>query len=222
MRNILTEEQKNNIINGYENGLGPTQIAKVIGVSRRTVASFHSKWNLNKDLPPKVKLAKTKINSRIGLFIKKIVSENPRIGYRAIPGKLAAEMPNATWIPKSRAILNFLKKNQMEKKQLLLKPPLNENSRKKRLDFATKWLVDGIDTLGNVIWTDESTFRSHPTNFKTFHWTNKSAKKEEFTVQERRQNGGYSVMFWGAISRHGRGPLLVLEGSMDSKNYIEV
>ena len=162
MRNLLNQTQKDNIISGYENGLNPRQIGKVIGVSSRTIASFYCKWKLIKDLPPKDVIPRGKIKGRMGLIIKKIISENPKIGYRSIAGQIAAEMPDATWIPKPSTILLFLKKNQMEKKQLLVKPPLNENSRKKRLDFAQKWLVDGIDTLGNVFWRDESTFRSHP------------------------------------------------------------
>lgn len=29
-------------------------------------------------------------------------------------------------------------------------------------------------------------------------------------------------MYWGCISRHGRGPLLAIDGTMNSEKYIEV
>ncbi len=84
--------------------------------------------------------------------------------------------------------------------------------------FARKWLQNGICTLENVIWTDESRVASHPNNRRLKLWTNQA----EPCYQVKMHSGGNSVMFWGSFSKHGAGRLVSLVGSMDSEKYIEV
>jgi transposase len=107
---------------------------------------------------------------------------------------------------------NFKKRNPQ------LVPPLTEVNKAKRLDFAKKWLVEGEDTLENVIWTDESRVASHPNNRKIKLWTNTA----EVKYQIKMHSGGNSVMFWGCFSKHGTGPLVSLLGTMDGPEYIKV
>ena len=45
-----------------------------------------------------------------------------------------------------------------------------------RLKFAKTWLVGGKDTLGNVIWSDETRVASNPNNRVLFHWTTSNKK----------------------------------------------
>jgi len=35
-------------------------------------------------------------------------------------------------------------------------------------------------------------------------------------------SGGRSQMFWGCISKHGVGPLITVDGTMDQNQYLEV
>lgn len=88
----------------------------------------------------------------------------------------------------------------------------------KRLAFAKKWLMDGKDTLENIIWTDESRVASHPNNRKVKLWTNTA----EVPYQVKMHSGGNMVMFWGCFSKHGTGPLVSLLGTMDGPEYIKV
>ena len=88
----------------------------------------------------------------------------------------------------------------------------------KRLAFAKKWLMDGKDTLENIIWTDESRVTSHPNNRKVKLWTNTA----EVPYQVKMHSGGNMVMFWGCFSKHGTGPLVSLLGTMDGPEYMKV
>jgi transposase len=99
-----------------------------------------------------------------------------------------------------------------------LKPPLSEVNKAKRLAFAQKWMTDGVCTMENVIWTDESRVASHPNNRRVSMWTNTA----DPCYQVKMHSGGNSVMFWGSFSKHGTGPLVSLQGTMDSKEYVTV
>jgi hypothetical protein len=49
-------------------------------------------------------------------------------------------------------------------KKSQLKPPLSENNKLKRLEYANQWMKNGLCILDNVIWTDETRVASHPNN----------------------------------------------------------
>lgn len=84
----ITESQKEIIIKSYEMGISPTIISKQIGKSATSISSFFSRWKLNKTLPPKIKLRKSAIDGRMGLLIKKQVSETPRASLKKLASKL--------------------------------------------------------------------------------------------------------------------------------------
>ena len=104
-----------------------------------------------------LKKYKTKINATVGLAIKQIVRVNPTVSLRKIPAILRNTLPNELWIPQYSAVYQFLKKTNISKKPLLLKCPISETNRKKRLEFAKTWLdKNKQDKLGIVFWTDET------------------------------------------------------------------
>jgi transposase len=69
-----------------------------------------------------------------------------------------------------------------------------------------------------VIWTDETRVASHPNNRRVSVWTN-AAKAP---VQVKIHIGGNSVMFWGCFSKHGTGPLVSIQGSVDQHEYLSI
>ena len=93
------------------------------------------------------------------MAIKSIVRETSTIAIRKIPGLLMKMLPNELWIPQKTAIFNYLKVNGFIKRAPWLKCPINERNGIKRLDFANFWQKDKKDTLGNVMWIDETKVR---------------------------------------------------------------
>jgi transposase len=221
----LTEAEKVIIINSYAAGIKPSTIALQLKKSSNAVSTFYSRYKFIKDLPPKEKKSRTKISGRLGQQIKKMVVENPKLGLRKLATKLRLEHPEASWYPsvnirtpRKSSLGTFLSDNMWKKRNPTLVPPLSRANKAKRFAFTSEWLVDGKDTLGNVIWTDESRVASHPNNRKLKVWTNTG----EVPYQVKIHSGGNSVMFWGCFSKHGTGPLVSLQGSMDGPKYIEV
>lgn len=84
--------------------------------------------------------------------------------------------------------------------------------------FANRWMTNGICTLENVIWTDETRVASNPNGRRLSVWTN----AVEAPVQVKMHSGGNSVMFWGCFSKHGTGPLFSIKGSVDQHEYLEI
>lgn len=121
-------------------------------------------------------------------------------------------------MPSYKSIGRYLKLNGYSNKKSQLKPPLSEANKIKRLSFANRWMDAGVCTLDNVIWTDETRVASHPNNRRLSVWTNQA----EAPIQVKMHSGGNSVMFWGCFSKHGTGPLVSIQGSMNSAEYIAV
>jgi hypothetical protein len=82
----ITNDEKKMIIKSYADGIAPGTIATVIGKSVASIKMFYPQWKLNSTLPPKLINNRTKIDGRMGLLIKKQVSETPKLGLK----KLAA------------------------------------------------------------------------------------------------------------------------------------
>jgi transposase len=111
-----------------------------------------------------------------------------------------------------------IKRNGFLHKKCTLKPPLTDANKLKRLFFAHKWMGNGVCTLDNVIWTDETRVASHPNNRRISVWTNQA----ETPIQVTMHSGGNSFMFWGCFSKHGTGPLVSLQETMNQVEYISV
>ena len=97
----------------------------------------------------------------------------------------------------------FLGRNQIVKKKSVLKPILSELTKKRRMDFVKKWLKNGKSELGLVIWSDETTVKSHPNTRRESAYVN---EKDPALFQAKVHSGGISQMFWGCVSERGTGP----------------
>lgn len=99
---------------------------------------------------------------------------------------------------------------------------INQINLQKRIDFAKKYSEKHPDFWKYVIWSDETTVRSHPKSKEIFYKVNSSVCREDLPVNPQVQQGGISVMFWGCFSRVGLGPLVALEGNLNSVKYLDL
>jgi transposase len=221
--NPLTEFEKIRIVDCYDKEYAPSLIAEVLGRPLSTITAFYSKYVFNSTLPAKEKVYKGQITNIMGRSIKRIVEEHPKISLRGIEHELRTNAGFVMWVPTYKTIGTYLKRCGYIKKVSWLKPFISEANRVKRLTFARRWITktnEGYgDSLGCVLWTDETTIRSHPFTRKFSEWKRSGANK---AIQEKHHTGRYSVCFWGCISKVGVGPLRVIEGTMDGKQYVKV
>lgn len=90
-----------------------------------------------------------------------------------------------------------------------------------RLGFAKTHLENDCALLSHVIWSDETKVRAHPRTGDITYWVHSSTRREDMPHNLMFHSGGISVMFWGCFSKLALGPLVVVEGNMDAKKYIQ-
>ncbi len=91
--------------------------------------------------------------------------------------------------------------------KIILKP----QNLQKRLDWIQKHKNWRLDKWKNVVWTDEKIFRLHPQNKKLRVKIKFDENVNDFALPKKQQGGG-SIMFWGAIS--GKGKILLIESKI--------
>ena len=132
-----------------------------------------------------------------------------------IPGKLKNEYPGMPWYPSATTVQSFLRRNRIHKKVLAKKCPINDVNRDKRVRFAEVWM----DDEHNIVWTDEMMVEAYPSNRRIMEYIHDDVPKDQRPVQEVMHSGKFKVMFWGFITKHGRGPIVPIFGTVDAIRY---
>lgn len=88
-----------------------------------------------------------------------------------------------------------------------------------RIEFAQRWLAMDKSKWQRVIFSDEKKFNLDGPDGFAYYWHD---LRQESRMFSKRQNGGDSLMLWGAISLFGLSDLVVCKGNMDSKRYCRV
>ena len=82
-----------------------------------------------------------------------------------------------------------------------------------------KWCHDHkrwtLDDWKNVVWSDESSFISFPTNGRVYVWRTPKQAYDPDCLLPTVKHGGGSVMIWAVISCYSASPLIPITGRMN-------
>lgn len=92
----LNNDEKHIIIKSYEEGILPSVISRQIGKSVGSIKTFYCRWKLNRDLPPKEKHNRSKIDGRMGMLIKNQVLETPKLSLKKLASKIKEKVTGGT------------------------------------------------------------------------------------------------------------------------------
>ena len=95
-------------------------------------------------------------------------------------------------------------------------PYMNDRHRLERVKWVKAVSEWGAVNWKKVIFSDEKKFNLDGPDGLACYWHDIRREKKFF---EKRQQGGESVMVWGAISYYGVGELAILDGKQDSAGY---
>lgn len=102
-------------------------------------------------------------------------------------------------------------------KKMAKKPALTARHKIKRLEWAKKHMSFGSKWF-SVIFSDEKKWNLDGPDGWAYYWHD--LRKEPKTIFSRQQ-GGKSVMVWGAFGFNGQTSLAILSGKQTSRNYQE-
>lgn len=149
-----SSEIRSLVISHYKAGKSQREIAEIVGKSRTTVQyiikRFKESGRVENKSRNSTRKALTPANER---FILRIIRENPALS----APKLTAEIKTLLNIDVNpETVRRVLKKNGFNGRAARRKPHITEKNKKKRLDFALKYV------------TKDSSFWTKVTSFKTF------------------------------------------------------
>jgi len=195
-----------------------------LAVNKTAVAvkRYYQRYLKIKDLPPKIKVDRSITKGRTGPLITRIVQESPKISYRDIPAELKKRLPPGTAIPGFMSCRRYLQNHSFKCVRLLNKQLIHPRNKAKRIKFAQEFIENDLSIFDRILWSDETTVRANPVNKNVTIITNQPQTNDNLMINGQVQQGGISVMFWGCFSKLGLGPLIALDGSMNSEKYIKM
>ena len=202
----LSEKEKNSIRVYMSQGTDTLQISKLLKRDHRTIQRYVKEGHSSRKKRPKtgVKgISKRDVNA-----IKRIVAKKPHL-----TSKRVFEEANLKNVPRSTRCRVL--KNMGSVKKMSPKSPLNETQRKKRMEWAARYLKTDFS---KVIFTDEARATLDGPDGWANGWV---LNGQDTKVRFRRQQGGGGVMFWaGIVGDELVGPVKVPEGvKVDSEAY---
>eukprot|EP00834_Sanchytrium_tribonematis_P008178 NODE_887_length_3307_cov_0.181733.p1 type:complete len:235 gc:universal NODE_887_length_3307_cov_0.181733:2405-3109(+) len=89
----------------------------------------------------------------------------------------------------------------------------------KRFQFTIENVNKDMNWYRNIFWTDEFTVKQFPNRKFETYWSRQSDTLHNEVVSRQKQQGGFSVCFWGGFSFWGRSRLTAFGGTVDAVEY---
>ncbi|KAG2212059.1 hypothetical protein INT46_009433 [Mucor plumbeus] len=103
-----------------------------------------------------------------------------------------------------------------------VKPKMNEEHKKNRLEWAHLHKNWSIEQWRQVIWSDESRFRVSGNDGTPLVLRKEGERYESCHTLRSVKFGGGSLMVWSCFWAGGLGPLVFIDGNMNQESYIDV
>ena len=202
----LSDAEKATILAHYHHGMSHVDISQEVVRCRSTVQKFLAR--------PKVKQQKRWVARN-----KKLTEAAERALIREAcnvemsPTELKKHFTLSVSLRRVQQILSsvsYLRYESMKKGCIKLKM-----HRKMRLTWARNHLETGTDWRRHI-FTDEKKFILDGPDGLACYWHDLRKEREIFS---KRQQGGKSLMIWGAVAYNDLSNLYILDGSVDSARY---
>lgn len=206
----------------YHHAIGKSgdKIAHLLNMPRSTVYDIIKRFQKEDRIDFKKPPGRPyKLSEQDKRFIGRSVAKNPKIS----APKIATELNSRCKVKvSSQTIRRVIKSTGCNSRTARRKPLISKVNRKKRLEFAKKYLYVDENFWSDVIFSDESKYNIFGSDGKQRVWRKPNTELELRNLNLSVKHGGGSVMVWGCFSANGVGSLVFIDEIMNAKLYIDI
>jgi len=217
-RRELTDFERGEIIGLYKGKHSQREIAEILDQKKSTVADIIKKYNdqgLTSTLPrsgrPNI------LNDRDKRQLVKITKNNRNKTLDEITENFINLLNISV---SSRTIQRTLHQEGYSGHAAKKKPFISEQNKKKRFGWC-RMRKNWINEWENIIWSDESRYELFNNDSRNWVWRKKDERYKIECLKPTVKNS-IGIMVWGCFCNNKLGPLVLIEGTLNSDRYIEL
>ena len=217
--NELSNIQRERIIGAYLSGTKQTIISAQLNIPFSTVNDTIKRYKETGSAEPKKHPGRPKmLTKRDNRVLQRIIRDNRFAPLSNITDSLNSRLNTTLHY---NTVRKYIYDEGLGSYATRKKPRLTAEQRKKRFKWC-KEKHNWEEEWKQVIWSDESRFALFESDGHVRVWRSPGEAYNQDCIQSTVKFGGGSVMFWGCFGWHGVGPLVVVEGNMNSDDYVNI
>ena len=216
----VSYENRVKIVVLREEGYSLSVIASKVKCSRSCVSKTLARLKETKSLKDRKRSGRPRISSlREDRALVRISTQNRRL----TSSHLKREWQETSGVLSSaRTVRRRLDEAGLYGRVARRKPLLTDKHRRVRLEWAREREHWSARDWESIIWSDESKFNLIGNDGRVFVRRRVGEELLPECTKQTMKFGGGNVMVWGCISYNGIGPIVKVEGRMNSKDYIRI
>jgi transposase len=217
--NELSKAQRERVIGAYLSGIKQNVISAQLNIPTSTIYDTIKRYKETGFATPKKRSGRPKeLSQRDTRTLQRIVRTNRFSPLSDIRNELNSNLNTTLHNSTVRRYLHDVGLGSYTTRK---KPLLTEKHRNDRLRWC-KEKRNWEEEWKQMVWSDESRFALFESDGRVRVWRNPGEAYNKDCIQPTVKFGGGSVMFWGCFGWHGVGPLVVVDGNMNSDDYINI
>ena len=202
-----------------EEGLTEREIAHRLNFSRSSVHKCIARYEETGEFVARKRGQRPRVSGvSTDSMIRDLVKKDPAISSKDI----LSNLPPDTAISPRTIRRRLLKDFHLRSYRAAKKPLLSEKNKRDRLAFCNRYKNWTKEDWHKVMFSDESTVSQFQNNFTRVRRPSGERYNPQYTKACMKHPK--TVMFWGAISAHGRGPLWIMppKTTINAKVYLSI
>ena len=206
---------RSRIIGMRDTGMSYKRIARELGISLPTVRLWCQRWEESGNLNDRPRVGgPRKTTPEEDRAITEVATQGSHTNAVAIRDTLNLDVSAGT-------IRNRLHAGGIHHRTPVVKQKLEDRHKAARLEFAQRYVDEGLDFWGRVIFSDEKTFASNM-HGRLHCWRRDNTRYDNQNIYEVARSGHITCNVWGWIHLHGVGELAEISGRFNAEQYLEI
>ena len=217
--NEVSKANRKRIIGAYLTGTKQRVISTQLNIPTSTVSDIIKRYKETGSTEPKQRPGRPKIlKERDTRALKRIIRTDRFSLLGDVTDKFNTSLDTTFHY---NTVRRYLHDEGLGSYTAKKKPRLTKKHRTDRLKWC-KEKKNWAEEWKQVVWSDESRFALFQSDGQARVWRSQGEAYNKDCIQLTFKFEGRSVMFWKCFGWHGVGLLVVIDGNMDSTDYINI